>query len=71
MAWIGVFLGTFAGLACSILGVLFWNLPLWAALLLYPVTGSAIAVSVVVLFLLREAQSPAAEPMASGRTVNG
>ena len=71
MAWIGVFLGTLAGLASSILACALWELPIWAALLLYPVTGSAIAVAVILLFMLRDIRVPAAEPVTGGRTVNG
>ncbi|SDC47596.1 hypothetical protein [Ruegeria marina] len=53
MAWLGLTLGTLVGLGSSILACIYWDLPLWAALLLHPVIGTAIAVSVILLLLLR------------------
>lgn len=65
MAWVGLILGTLAGLSSSIFSILFMDLPLWAALMLHPVIGSAVTVFILLLFLLRN------DPEADGDALGG
>lgn len=71
MAWIGIILGTIAGLVTSISACVLWDLPLWAALLLYPAIGSAVAISIILLLFFRGEHTPDADPMGDVRTVAG
>ncbi len=71
MAWLGIVLGTLAGLMTSISACVLWDLPLWVGLLLYPSIGSAVAICIILLLLLRSEQTPGADPMGDVRTVAG
>ncbi|MCU9836715.1 hypothetical protein OEZ49_02935 [Ruegeria sp. WL0004] len=71
MAWVGIVLGTLAGLVISISACVFWELPFWAGLLLYPAIGSSVAISVILVLFLRGEHTPDADPISDARTVAG
>lgn len=53
MAWIGMIAGIFGGLLASILGYTVWSLPLWFAVALYPIVGTAIVFATIGVLILR------------------
>ncbi|MFW8594390.1 hypothetical protein [Cribrihabitans neustonicus] len=53
MAWVGIFLGTLAGLLAAGLAYAGLGWPLWASALLYPAAGTSTAVLVILLLALR------------------
>lgn len=58
----GLIIGTVFGLLASVLGYVVWSLPLWMALVLYPLVGTFVTIIALALVVLREIRTvPEAE----------
>ncbi|MFS4580687.1 hypothetical protein [Phaeobacter sp. C3_T13_0] len=52
MAWIGIIVGTFAGMFSAVAAYTLYALPLWYSLLLYPTVGTTGAI--VTIFIMMQ-----------------
>ncbi|MGR3761879.1 hypothetical protein ACUXV3_17370 [Roseobacteraceae bacterium NS-SX3] len=53
MAWVGILIGTLAGISTAVLGYAAFGWPLWACLLAYPAAGVLTAALVIAALMLR------------------
>ncbi|MEK0165283.1 hypothetical protein VWZ88_06320 [Phaeobacter sp. JH20_36] len=51
MAWIGIIVGTFAGIFSAVAAYTLYALPLWYSLLLYPTVGTTAAIVTMLAML--------------------
>ncbi len=58
MAWLGIIVGTILGLICVCVAPAVYGLPVWAAIMLYPLVGTFGAV-LTILILLQLRPGPA------------
>lgn len=68
MAWVGLIVGTIAGILASVVGYTLWSLPLWLSLSLYPLAGSASAMLVIAILFLRRQSARAAPGRSPARS---
>jgi hypothetical protein len=54
MAWAGIVIGMVAGICAAVVGYTAVGMPLWLSLLMYPATGTTVAVLVIAALLLRD-----------------
>lgn len=66
MAWAGIVIGMAAGICAAVLGYTAAGMPLWLSLLMYPAAGTAAAVLVIAVLLLRSYPS-GPDPRGYGR----
>ena len=64
MAWLGIIVGTILGLICVFVAPAVYGLPVWAAIMLYPLVGTFGAV-LTILILLQLRPGPA-QPCSPG-----
>ncbi|APX15501.1 hypothetical protein K4K96_12310 [Phaeobacter inhibens] len=63
MAWIGIIVGTFAGVFSAVAAYALYALPLWYSLMLYPTVGTTSAIlTILVMIHLPPGLRPMAQP---------